>query len=656
MSESYGAKDLEVLEGLEAVRQRPGMYIGTTGSKGMHHILWEIVDNSIDEVANGYGDTIEIELHEDNVVSVKDNGRGIPVDIHPKYKVPGVYLVFTKLHAGGKFNNKNYGFSGGLHGVGATVTNALSEWLKVEIARDKKVYSADFHSIEVNGKIKSGIINHELSVRDIDDKKARGTKVTFKPDPRVFNKEQFDFELIKTRIKDLAFLNAGMKISLADYRNLTESGKPKTKSYCYKGGLTDFVNYLNEGKTTLYQPPIFIEKKQYNFIVSVAMQLTDSYSENVYSYVNNIPTSEGGTHEVGFKSALTKALNDLGRQKNIIKDKQENYIGEDFREGLTAVLSVKMQNVQFEGQTKTKLGNPEARTLVEGLLTDAIKDYLNNKAKKEVIDAIFAKAALAMKARTKSAEAKNIARAIKNNSSSLIGKLSGCSGKKPELNELFIVEGDSAGGSAKMGRDPKTQAILPLKGKPLNTEKKRVADIVKNDELLSLINALGTSFDKDFNISNLKFHKIIILADADQDGGHIRSILLTFFFRHMKELITNGHVYIGMPPLYRITDRNGIRYAYDDVELKEMLATAAKGYTLNRYKGLGEMNPEQLWETTMNPAKRCLTKVTIEDAAEADHLITTLMGDDVGPRKEYIYEYANFNKQDDFKNILGNKG
>ena len=656
MSESYGAKDLEVLEGLEAVRQRPGMYIGTTGSKGMHHILWEIVDNSIDEVANGYGDTIEIELHEDNVVSVKDNGRGIPVDIHPKYKVPGVYLVFTKLHAGGKFNNKNYGFSGGLHGVGASVTNALSEWLKVEIARDKKVYSADFHSIEVNGKIKSGIINHELSVRDIDDKKARGTKVTFKPDPRVFNKEQFDFELIKTRIKDLAFLNAGMKISLADYRNLTESGKPKTKSYCYKGGLTDFVNYLNEGKTTLYQPPIFIEKKQDNFIVSVAMQLTDSYSENVYSYVNNIPTSEGGTHEVGFKSALTKALNDLGRQKNIIKDKQENYIGEDFREGLTAVLSVKMQNVQFEGQTKTKLGNPEARTLVEGLLTDAIKDYLNNKAKKEVIDAIFAKAALAMKARTKSAEAKNIARAIKNNSSSLIGKLSGCSGKKPELNELFIVEGDSAGGSAKMGRDPKTQAILPLKGKPLNTEKKRVADIVKNDELLSLINALGTSFDKDFNISNLKFHKIIILADADQDGGHIRSILLTFFFRHMKELITNGHVYIGMPPLYRITDRNGIRYAYDDVELKEMLATAAKGYTLNRYKGLGEMNAEQLWETTMNPAKRCLTKVTIEDAAEADHLITTLMGDDVGPRKEYIYEYANFNKQDDFKNILGNKG
>ena len=656
MSESYGAKDLEVLEGLEAVRQRPGMYIGTTGSKGMHHILWEIVDNSIDEVANGYGDTIEIELHEDNVVSVKDNGRGIPVDIHPKYKVPGVYLVFTKLHAGGKFNNKNYGFSGGLHGVGASVTNALSEWLKVEIARDKKVYSADFHSIEVNGKIKSGIINHELSVRDIDDKKARGTKVTFKPDPRVFNKEQFDFELIRTRIKDLAFLNAGMKISLADYRNLTESGKPKTKSYCYKGGLTDFVNYLNEGKTTLYQPPIFIEKKQDNFIVSVAMQLTDSYSENVYSYVNNIPTSEGGTHEVGFKSALTKALNDLGRQKNIIKDKQENYIGEDFREGLTAVLSVKMQNVQFEGQTKTKLGNPEARTLVEGLLTDAIKDYLNNKAKKEVIDAIFAKAALAMKARTKSAEAKNIARAIKNNSSSLIGKLSGCSGKKPELNELFIVEGDSAGGSAKMGRDPKTQAILPLKGKPLNTEKKRVADIVKNDELLSLINALGTSFDKDFNISNLKFHKIIILADADQDGGHIRSILLTFFFRHMKELITNGHVYIGMPPLYRITDRNGIRYAYDDVELKEMLATAAKGYTLNRYKGLGEMNPEQLWETTMNPAKRCLTKVTIEDAAEADHLITTLMGDDVGPRKEYIYEYANFNKQDDFKNILGNKG
>ena len=656
MASDYGSKDLEVLEGLEPVRERPGMYIGTTGSKGMHHILWEIVDNSIDEISNGYGDTIEIEIFKDNSISVKDNGRGIPVDMHPKYKVPGVYLVFTKLHAGGKFNNKNYGFSGGLHGVGAYVTNALSSWLKVEIWRDGKVYSMDFHSIEdKSGKIHSGVINHELTSKPSEDKKAKGTRVTFLPDSRVFKSEEFDYTAICKRAKDLAFLNAGLKISVTDHRQTTESGKSKCKNYCYKGGLSDFVQYLNEGKTIKYQTPIFIEKKQENFYVSLAMQLTDGYSENTFSYVNNIPTSEGGTHEIGFKSALTKALNDFGRQRNIIKEKQENYIGEDFREGLTSVLAIKMQNVQFEGQTKSKLGNPEARTLVENLLTDAIKDYLNNKAKKEVIDAIFEKAAIAQKARLKSAEAKNVARAIKSSTNNLVGKLANCSGKKPEFNELFIVEGDSAGGSAKSGRDPKIQAILPLRGKPLNTEQRRISDIVANEELVSLINALGTGFDKDFNIQNLKFNKVIILADADQDGGHIRSILLTFFFRYMKELITDGHVYIGMPPLYRIQDKNGTRYAYDDVELKEMLKTAARGYSLNRYKGLGEMNPEQLWETTMNPKKRALMRVTIEDAAEADHLFTTLMGKDAAPRRDYIYEYANFNKQDQFKELVEKK-
>ena len=656
MASDYGSKDLEVLEGLEPVRERPGMYIGTTGSKGMHHILWEIVDNSIDEISNGYGDTIEIEIFKDNSISVKDNGRGIPVDMHPKYKVPGVYLVFTKLHAGGKFNNKNYGFSGGLHGVGASVTNALSSWLKVEIWRDGKVYSMDFHSIEdKSGKIHSGVINHELTSKPSEDKKAKGTRVTFLPDSRVFKSEEFDYTAICKRAKDLAFLNAGLKISVTDHRQTTESGKSKCKNYCYKGGLSDFVQYLNEGKTVKYQTPIFIEKKQENFYVSLAMQLTDGYSENTFSYVNNIPTSEGGTHEIGFKSALTKALNDFGRQRNIIKEKQENYIGEDFREGLTSVLAIKMQNVQFEGQTKSKLGNPEARTLVENLLTDAIKDYLNNKAKKEVIDAIFEKAAIAQKARLKSAEAKNVARAIKSSTNNLVGKLANCSGKKPEFNELFIVEGDSAGGSAKSGRDPKIQAILPLRGKPLNTEQRRISDIVANEELVSLINALGTGFDKDFNIQNLKFNKVIILADADQDGGHIRSILLTFFFRYMKELITDGHVYIGMPPLYRIQDKNGTRYAYDDVELKEMLKTAARGYSLNRYKGLGEMNPEQLWETTMNPKKRALMRVTIEDAAEADHWFTTRMGKDAAPRRDYIYEYANFNKQDQFKELVEKK-
>lgn len=648
MKESYDSQDLEVLEGLEAVRVRPGMYIGTTGSKGMHHILWEIVDNSIDEIANGYGTSLEITIYPDNSIGVKDDGRGIPVDVHKKYGITGVELVFTKLHAGGKFNNSNYGFSGGLHGVGASVTNALSRWLTVSVYKNGTEYTQEFHSPEVGGKILSGVPKGPLTQKPCD-KKLRGTLVTFLPDDRVFGKEQFSFDAIRRRCKELAFLNGGMKITVTDLREKNEDGSVKSKFYHYEGGLRDFVKYINNSKAVLYPEPLYVEKKSDDFELMLAIQHTDGYNESVISFVNNIPTTEGGTHETGFKSAYTKVFNDFARAKNILKDKQPNFMGEDFREGMTAVLAIKMRNVQFEGQTKTKLGNPEVKTQVENILTDVLRDWLN-KAKKETIDAIYAKADIAAKARVKAATAKDMTRKLNSmTSSALVGKLSNCTGRKAEFNELFIVEGDSAGGSAKQGRDRQFQAILPLKGKPLNAEKKRINQILENEEMASIINALGTGFDKDFDIKGLKYNKVIILADADQDGAHIRAILLTFFYRYMKELIMDGHVFIGMPPLYRVTDKNGTRYAYDDEELKKMLETASRGYTLQRYKGLGEMNPEQLWETTMDPSARTLMKVTIEDASEAENMISILMGDNVEARKQYINENANFNKTDSFK-------
>ena len=647
---NYGAKDIQVLEGLEPVRKRPGMYIGTTGSKGMHHILWEIVDNSIDEVANKFGDTISIDIFPDNSISVKDNGRGIPVDIHPEKKRPAVELVFTVLHAGGKFNADKYNFSGGLHGVGASVANALSSWLKVEVWRDGKKYTEEFHSPEVNGEIKSGVVKTPLW-SEPDKTHSRGTRVTFLPDPRVFGKEKYNFETISRHISELAYLNAGLKISVTEH---FDDGTPdRTNAYCYQGGIKDFVLSLTKDKEPIYSEPVYIEKRTDKCQVLLAFQHTNTFIESIFSYVNNIQTTEGGTHETGFKTALTNVLNEFGKSKNLIKDKQGSYKGEDFREGMTAVLSVKMHDVQFEGQTKTRLGNPEAKKMVEDAVTETLKEALG-KAKKEVIDGIFEKAAMAAKARESASNAKDVARKMNTmTTSALVGKLAACTGKRPELNELYIVEGDSAGGSAKQGRDRRFQAILPLRGKVLNAEKSNINKLLENEELRTLINALGTGVGNSFDISKLRYNKVIILADADQDGAHIRALLLSFFFRYMRELVVEGHVYIGMPPLYKIEYKSGARYAYDDEELRKMLENAGRGYTLQRYKGLGEMNPEQLWETTLSPQSRTLMRVTVESAAEAESMVILLMGTDSKSRKDYIFENANFNRTDKFKEIKG---
>ena len=652
IEDDYDANSLKVLEGLEAVRKRPGMYIGGTGNRGMHHILWEIIDNSIDEITNGHGSHIDITIYPDNSVSVKDDGRGIPVDINTQYGITGVEMVFTKLHAGGKFDNTEYKTSGGLHGVGASVANALSEWLTVKVYKKGIEYTQEFYSPEINGEIKSGIKKGEMTSAPCD-KKACGTLVTFLPDSRVFNEEKFSFDTIARRCRELAYLNSNLHVSVTDLRSTNDSGEPLSVAYHFEGGLRDFVlgNVAEGGKTAIYPDPIYVERKTDDLEMMLAVIHTEDYAESVFSFVNNIPTTEGGTHEAGFKSGYTKAFNEYARSHNILKDKQANLLGEDYREGMTAVLAIKLREVQFEGQTKTKLGNPEVRPAVENALVDLLGDWLN-KAKKETIDAIFTKAQQAAAVRLKTSNDKETMRRLnKMTSSALVGKLSNCTGRKPEFNELFIVEGDSAGGSAKQGRDRRFQAILPLKGKPLNAEKKRINQILDNEEMASIINALGAGLGRDFNVENLKYNKVIILADADQDGAHIRAILLTFFYRYMKELIMDGHVYIGMPPLYRISDRNGTRYAYDDAELKTMLESAARGYTLQRYKGLGEMNPEQLWETTMDPSKRTLMRVTIEDASEAESRIAVLMGDNVEARREYIYENANFNKVDGFKEL-----
>ncbi len=644
MSKTYTAGDIQILEGLDAVRKRPGMYIGTTSLRGLHHMLWEIVDNAVDEAANGYADKMSIIIHKDNSITVEDNGRGIPTGIHPEKKISGVEVVFTQLHAGGKFNNENYTYSGGLHGVGASVVNALSKWVKVEVFQNNSINFLEFNTyVDNSGKMQVGKAVGELKV--VGETRKHGSKITFMPDEAVFDSIEFNFDTIKKRLRELAFLTKGLKISLTDER---QAGK--TKVFEYQGGILDFVLYMNEDKTPLHTVPILIEGQKNDILVSIALQYNSTYTESLFSYVNNIPTTEGGAHETGFKTALTKVMNDYARGANLIKEKESNLAGEDFREGLCAIINIKMKNVQFEGQTKTKLGNQEARIAVEAIVTEKLSAIMADLNNTQMCTKILEKAISAARAREAARKAKKNERTKnKLEGSPLVGKLSACSGRNPDLNELFIVEGDSAGGSAKQGRDRRIQAILPLRGKPLNVEKKRVEQVLANEEFRSIITALGAGFDDSFVIDNLKYNKIIILSDADQDGAHIRAILITFFYRYFKPLITEGHLYIGKPPLYKIARGNKVLYAYNEKELEEAKNQLGRGTNVQRYKGLGEMNPEQLWETTMNPEKRLLTRVCIEDLADVEHIVTTLMGDSVDPRKQYIAENANFNKQDTFE-------
>ncbi len=646
MSKDYTVSDIKVIEGLEAVRMRPGMYIGSTGLRGLHHMLWEVVDNAVDEAANGFADTVSVMLHRDNSVTVEDNGRGIPVGIHEKLGVSGVEVVFTKLHAGGKFDNDTYGYSGGLHGVGASVVNALSEYLIAEICTEGRIYEQTFRSYtDKAGKTHSGV--PEAPLAETGRTRRQGSKITFLPDQTVFETLEMNFEIISKRLRELAYLNKGILFKLTDER---EWGKKKEREYKFDGGLSDFVKYLNADKTPLYEEPIHIIGKKDDILVEIALQHNDGYAESLFSYVNNIPTTEGGTHETGFKSALTKIMNDYCRKHGVLKDKDASLTGEDFREGLTAIISLKMHTIQFEGQTKTRLGNTEAKPAVEYVMSELLVPLLEDLKNADTANKMADKAGKAAKVRETARKAKNMAREKnKLENAPLVGKLSSCTGRDPLVNELFIVQGDSAGGSAKQGRDRRFQAILPLRGKPLNVEKKRIDQVLANEEFRSIITAIGTGIGQDFSLDGLKYDKIIILSDADQDGAHIRAILLTFFFRYMKELIMDGHVYMGMPPLYRIQKGKETMYLYDDVALNRALKTFGKGYTLQRYKGLGEMNPEQLWETTMNPENRSLVQVSIEDAADVEHIVTILMGDKVAPRKEYISEFANFNKEDHFE-------
>lgn len=623
-SVDYNADQIVVLEGLEAVRKRPGMYIGSTSARGLHHLVYEIVDNSIDEALAGYCDTIEVIIHKDNVISVKDNGRGIPVDIHPKLGKPAVEVALTVLHAGGKFNNSAYKVSGGLHGVGMSVVNALSTWLKVDVKKDGKIYHQEFSR---------GITTSQLTVTG--ETEGTGTKITFAPDPEIFQETTvFEFDILAHRLRELSFLNKKVSITLIDERT------DKKEVYYHTGGIIDFVKYINRNKDVLHPQPIYFEAVRENVEVEIGIQYNDSYTENLFSYANNIHTQEGGTHEAGFKAALTRVINDYARKNNIIKANDPNLSGDDIREGMTAVISVKVPEPQFEGQTKTKLGNSEIRSIVDSIMGEGLNIFLeeNPTIGKKVIE----KSVQALRAREAARKARELTRrksALE--VSSLPGKLADCSWKEADLCEMYIVEGDSAGGSAKQGRDRRFQAILPIRGKILNVEKARLDRILGNAEIRAMITAMGTGISDDFDLEKARYHKLIIMTDADVDGAHIRILLLTFFYRFMRPLIDNNYIYIAQPPLYQVKKGKDVIYCYTDDELSKALDRVGREKAVvQRYKGLGEMNPEQLWETTMDPAKRTILQVTMDDAMMADELFTLLMGDKVEPRREFIINNA----------------
>lgn len=626
MGEQYGADQIQILEGLEAVRKRPGMYIGSTSARGLHHLVYEIVDNAVDEALAGYCDSIEVTINKDNSITVLDDGRGIPVDIQKKAGLPAVEVVFTILHAGGKFNTSSYKVSGGLHGVGASVVNALSEWLEVQVYKDGKIYQQRYER---------GKVMYPLKVVGECPLDQHGTRVIFLPDKEIFEETIFDYDTLKVRLRETAFLTKDLRIILKDERE----EEPKEKVFHYEGGIKEFITYLNKGKTPLYDQILYCEGSREDVYVEVSMQHNDSYTENIYTFVNNINTPEGGTHLTGFKNALTKTFNDYARKNRLLKENEESLSGEDIREGLTAIISVKIGEPQFEGQTKQKLGNSEARAAVDSVVSEQLTYFLEQNP--AVAKAMCEKSILAQRARAAARKARDLTRRKSAlDGMALPGKLADCSDKSPENCEIYIVEGDSAGGSAKTARSRATQAILPLRGKILNVEKARMDKIYANAEIKAMITAFGTGIHDDFDISKLRYHKIIIMTDADVDGAHISTLLLTFIYRFMPELIKQGYVYLAQPPLYKIEKNKRVWYAYSDDELNSILVEIGRDTNnkIQRYKGLGEMDAEQLWETTMDPERRVLLRVTMDEetTSEVDLTFTTLMGDQVEPRREFI--------------------
>jgi DNA gyrase subunit B len=643
-TKEYTSGHIQVLKGLEAVRKRPGMYIGSTGPRGLHHLVYEVVDNSIDEALAGYADRVDVTIHPDDSITVVDNGRGFPVDVHPTEGIPGVELALTVLHAGGKFDKESYKVSGGLHGVGVSVVNALSEWLKVVVRRDGKIYEIGFER---------GAKTQDLAVTGSIPKKETGTTVSFKPDLEIFPERTYSFETLSIRLRELAFLNKGVRLILTDERKVDEeTGEAKSEEFHYEGGIKTFVEYLRGSRKPLHPEPVYIEAEREEVDIEVAMQYDDGFNENTFTFVNNINTHEGGTHLTGFKSALTRTINDYARRAGLFKKgNTDSLSGDDVREGLTCVLSVKVKEPQFEGQTKTKLGNSEVKGAVESVVSDKLSEFLEENP--SVAKAIIEKALSAARAREAARKARDLTRKKSALETGVLpGKLADCSMNNPQASEIYIVEGDSAGGSAKQGRDRSFQAILPLKGKILNVEKARFDKVLSNDEIRAIITAIGTGIGEDeFDLGKARYHKIILMTDADVDGSHIRTLLLTFFFRQMRDLVEGGMVYIAQPPLYQVRKGKQEQYAYSDRERDEILARMrdggdGKGIHIQRYKGLGEMNPDQLWRTTMDPATRTILQVTLEDAVEADNIFQTLMGEDVDPRRKFIEEHAEYAKLD----------